>query len=102
MKPRSFIILAAVCAVLAAVSYGVLRSRSTERDPNNQAGAALMANLPVNDIQDVHIQLKDGTVHLKKGKAVWEVADRFGYPAAFDRTSDFVKKIRDMKIGCAL
>jgi len=66
MKPRSFIVLLVVCAVLAGASYWVLNQNGSAPNGDDRAGEPLLADLPVNDITEITIQAPESAVRLTK------------------------------------
>ena len=99
MKSKTFIILLFICAALAGASWFLLQTGSSPgRKSNDKTGDRLLAELPVNEIQRIDIDGPGSSVVLEKGETVWVVKDKFGYPADFPKLSDFVLKLRDMKI----
>ena len=99
MKSKTFFILLVTCAVLAVVSWFVLKPGTpSARKKTDTAGVRLLADLPVNDILRIDIAGPDSGVVMEKGEAVWVVKDKFGYPADFPKLTSLVLKLRDMKI----
>ncbi len=98
MKPKTVISLLAVVLILTAVSYFLLTTSSPNKQ-KNQMGSELFKDLPVNDIAAVTIHSSQGKVELTRGPEVWKVKNRHEYPADFDKISDFLKKIKRLKIG---
>ena len=99
MKSKTFIILLFICAALAGASWFLLQTGSSSgRKNEDKTGERLLAKLPVNEIQRIDIDGPANSVALEKGEAVWVVKNKFGYPADFPKLSDFVLKLRDMKI----
>lgn len=98
MNTKTFIILVAVVAVLAGISYILLRPQGAEQSADRM-GAAPFSDLPANDITAIEISDATAHVHLKKGESVWQVADRYDYPADFGKIADLVKKIVNLKIS---
>lgn len=99
MTSKSFIILLVICAALAGVSWFLLQPESSPGDrAKDRTGERLLAKLPVADILRLDIVGPESSVVLEMGETVWIVKDKFGYPADFSKLSDFVLKLRDMKI----
>jgi len=99
MKSKTFVILALICAVLSIASWFLLRSGpSANRETDDPTGDPLLAALPVKEILAIEITGPRNGVHLEKGETTWIVRERYGYPADFERLSDLVLKLRDMKV----
>jgi hypothetical protein len=102
MKSKTFVILLIVFIIFGVIAYFILKE-----DPSNQQtqkmGMQIFANLPFNDVVYIEITgVKDNQiqkVQLKKGEKVWEVVNRFNYPADFAGLSDLIRKIKDVKVG---
>ncbi len=99
MKGRTLAILLIVLAVLTGLVFVVFMQRSS-REGKRDLGTLLLKNFPANDIASVAIlDAGDEGVELVRREARWVVKNRFGYPADFQKISDFVRKLRDAKIG---
>ncbi len=98
MKPKTVISLLAVVLILAAASYFLLNTNSPKKQ-DDQMGSEFFKDLPVNDIAAVTIHTSQDKVELKRGPEVWVVKNRHEYPADFVKISDFIKKIKRLKIG---
>lgn len=98
MKIKTFVILLAICGVLAGITYFVVNPDKSS-DKKDLTGKELLFDLPVNDIAAISIADKEGEVVLEKGEKVWVVKNRYSYPADFGKITEFAKKIKEMKIG---
>jgi hypothetical protein len=96
MKLKSLIILLVITAVLAGLSILVLRPQKNEK---TKIGALLLPDLPVNKVAQITLTTPESRVVLVKGSDVWQVENRFGYPADFDQISEFVRKFSKLKVG---
>ena len=98
MKSKTFLILLAVCAVLALASWAIFQDAE---EPAGPAGADYFSNLPVNEVTTLTLADPDDEVVLEKSGTVWQVESRHGYPADFDEIREFILKLRDLKVGRA-
>jgi hypothetical protein len=99
MKVKTLAILIIVLAVLTGVVFAVLMQHSS-REGKRELGTPLLKNLPANDIASVTILGGDGNeVRLSQAGKRWVVKERFGYPADFSKLVEFVRKLKDAKIG---
>lgn len=66
---------------------------------NPALGKKLYADFPVNDV--VRVSIKNGTneVNLAKKDGLWRVRERNDYPANYSEISEFLLKIKDLKVG---
>jgi hypothetical protein len=97
MKGRTLLILLVATGILvglAAVRFGGGKNTSDVK-----MGSKLFAELPVNAVAKVVIADAADQVTLVKGDAYWQVQERSGYPADFDRLRDTVVKLSRLKIG---
>ncbi|GBC63285.1 hypothetical protein DENIS_4279 [Desulfonema ishimotonii] len=100
MKSKTFIILAAVCGVLAVVSYFIIGQPAHKSSaPEPAANGKLLSDLPVDALAGLTISGPEGEVVLKKGESVWDVQSRSGYPANFEKIADLVDNLKEMKAG---
>jgi len=98
MKPKTLVILLVVLAVLAGAGTLLIRSGDM-RSPSGEMGAYLLEDLPVNDIASIIIKTPTSTVSLTRADHSWIVEERFGYPADFSKLSDFVRTLKEAKVG---
>lgn len=98
MKSINFIILAVVCGVLAVAAFVVLNTGKGVK-PDTMEGKELLEGVPINDAAAIAITGPEQSVQLVKGETVWEVKDRYGYPADFGDITEFAKKLTEMKVG---
>lgn len=98
MKSKTFFILLALCAALAAAAYFVLNPEkpSATRD---RTGQALLSGLPMGEVAAIDITGPKGEVTLKKGETVWTVENRYSFPADFSKLTNLADKLKEMKIG---
>jgi hypothetical protein len=98
MKGSNFLYLITAAVVIAAVAWFIERSEqaSWQEEPL-AAGADLFGDLPVNDVAAVKISGPDGRVTLRRGDRGWGVEERAGYPANFEKVSDLILKLANLK-----
>ncbi len=92
MNSKTFVILLFVCAILGGAAY---LSLNTGKQP--KSAGKLFETLAVNDITAIRITASEGSVSLKKGD-VWLVESRYNFPANFTMISEFLIKLKDLKI----
>jgi hypothetical protein len=94
--------LGIILALLVVVGLaGLLTYQKQNRDRasgNAAIGKKLVGDFPVNDV--TQISLSQGTDHvtLAKKDDLWSVRERNDYPANYQEISDFLLKLRDMKV----
>jgi hypothetical protein len=99
MKSKTFFILIGVCAILAAICTYILSVPGKTTVKPAAEEEKFLSDLPVNEVASVTITGPDGQVVLEKGQSVWEVKNRFSYPANFTKIAEFVKTLKDLKVG---
>ena len=97
MKHNTFLTLLAVAAILIAASF--LRFGNEKQTGDRAMGDKLFADLPVNAVVKMTIADPKNQTTLTKGKTVWQVEERSGYPADFNELGNLVLKISRLKIG---
>jgi hypothetical protein len=98
MKPKTVISLLAVVLILAAASYFLLNDQTSDKK-QNQMGAELMQDLPLNDIAAITIFGPKGSVKLIHGPVVWQVENKYNYPADFSKIIELTKNVKHIKVG---
>lgn len=91
-------ILLVILVALAGAGALLIHSRDM-RSSSGEMGAYLLEQLPVNDIASIVIETPTSAVSLKKPADSWIVEERFGYPADFAKLSEFVRILKEVKIG---
>lgn len=97
MKTRNLILLVVIAGLLAGWAAWTLRPRS--KPENALIGAKVLPNLPINRVAKITLTTPNETFTLAKVKGIWAVANRFNYPAAFDKISDSLLQLSELKIG---
>jgi hypothetical protein len=99
MNSKQLVILLLLVVVVGGAGLILRQRQSASWEGANPAiGKKLLGDLPVNDV--AHISMKQGTNELdlvKKGD-LWRVRERGDYPANYSEISDFLIKLRDLKI----
>ncbi len=97
MKLKSFVILLVVAAVLGGLAYLGTRTETSEKQ--GKMGGPFLSDFPMNEIRSVSVKSAENSASLKKGETVWVLEDRFNYPADFSAITDFVKNLKEAKVG---
>jgi hypothetical protein len=98
MKTKTLVILLIILSLVAGAGALVmhLKSQSGSGSPLDKL---ILENLPVNDILSITIKGPEKLVLLTKKSDRWVVENRFQYPADFTKIADFVRKLKQAKIG---
>jgi hypothetical protein len=98
MKAKTFLILLSILFVLAGVTY-VMVDFDPSVPAHSPMGQQLFADLPANSIAAIELIHVDGSVNLSKQNDIWVVEERSGFPADFEKISDLVRRVIEMRIG---
>ncbi len=97
MKIRNLVLLVILAVALAGWAAWTMR-------PQPQPGTALIGTrvlpkLPVNQVSKIVLTTATNTLTLAKVKGIWTVANRFNYPAAFDKIAENLLQLSEIKVG---
>ena len=99
MNRKQLVILLLLCVAIGALGfYFYRRSQASWQSADKTVGQKLLGDFPVNDV--AHITLKEGTneLNLAKKDGLWRVRERNDYLANYSEISDFLLKVRELKI----
>ena len=98
MKTKTLVILLVIFGLLVGAGALVIRLKS----PGGSISALdklILEKLPANEISAITIKGPEISVLLAKKLDRWVVENRFHYPADFSKIADFVRKLKQAKIG---
>ena len=98
MKTKTLVILLIIFGLLGGAGALIVHLKS----PSGSGSALdklILENLPTNEIAAITIKGPENTVLLAKKPDQWVVENRFHYPADFSKIVDFVRKLKQAKIG---
>jgi len=100
MNRKQFIILIGLLIVLGGAGKLLQTSHQTNASAGEEgAGKKLMGDsFPFNDVTLIHLKQDTNEVTLVKKQDIWKVAERKDYPANFSSISDFLLKLKDIKV----
>lgn len=101
MKTRTFLILV-IILVIAGGAAALITWINTPDRSRAILGRPLLDGIPVNETSSITIEGATGSVVLGPEMDRWVVKNRFGYPADFSRISDFLRSLKQAKIGRSL
>jgi len=98
MNRKQLITLLVLVVLLGGAGLLMVKKQKSSWESTNPAiGKKILGEFPVNDVG--HIVIKQGTNELNLAKKdIWRVRERENYPANYSEISDFLIKIRDLKI----
>ncbi len=98
MNRKQLIIMLVLVALIGGAGVLLVNKQNASWTGNNaNIGKKLLGDVPVNDV--THIVFKQGTNELNLAKKdIWRVRERNNYPANYSEISDFLLKLRDLKV----
>ncbi|MGA9778063.1 MAG: DUF4340 domain-containing protein [Limisphaerales bacterium] len=99
MNRKQFIVLLVLVAVLGGAAW--LHYCKQTAGWNNQSpelGRKLLGDFQVNDVAQIRIEQGTNDLTLAKTNGLWCVKQRDDYPGNFSQISQFLLKLRDLKI----
>ena len=100
MNRKQFGILVVLLLALGGAGWLVEQSRNRAANAGEEgAGKKLMGeSFPVNDVTLISIKQGTNELNLVKKDDLWRVRERHDYPANFSQISEFLLKLRDLKV----
>ncbi len=98
MKMRNLAVLLAAAVLLGFWAYWIVDSGRQARRPA-RVGQAVFEDLPVNDVASIAITAPQTNFVIKRTEQNWVVAERYNYPAKFNKVADTLVALRDLKVG---
>lgn len=98
MRQKQLLLILGVAVALAAIALVAKRARSGALESSDAvAGGKVMPDFPVNDISKVVLASSTNRVTLERKDGKWGVSERWGYPADFERVSEMLRTVWDLK-----
>jgi Domain of unknown function (DUF4340) len=98
MNRKQLILIFLALVLLGGASLFLLKHNEQSWSVSEgKMGQKLFPTFPVNDIAAVSIQGR-GTVHLERKGGTWQVQERNGYPADFNKIKDLLIAISGLKV----
>jgi hypothetical protein len=99
MNRKQLMALLVLVVVLGGAAWLYSRKQSAGwSNQNPELGRKLLGNFQVNDVGQIHIQQGTNDLTLVRTNKLWRVVQRDDYPANFSLISQFLLKLRDLKI----
>ena len=99
MNRKQFLTLLILVVILGGAGLFLSRRyRSSWHESEQSLGQRLLSDFPINNVTHIAIRQNTNEVNLVKKEDIWRVRERADYPANFSSISDFLIKLRDMKI----
>jgi hypothetical protein len=105
MKARTLIILLLAAAILGGLAHLSTTRRNRKGSPAD-AGKNIFPVLQqdevLEDINKIVVRSADKTLTFARAENTWVAADKYNYPADFEKIRDFVRNIAELKVGQAV
>lgn len=98
MKTRTLLWLLLAAIALSLAAAGLARRRAVAARPDARAGAPLVA-FDINRVAALRIQSGTNTVAVVRRDGRWIVETLHGYPADFERLTERLRDLAEIKIG---
>jgi hypothetical protein len=104
MKRKQVYLLLGVAVVLGILAL-LLQNWQSGTWKKEAANRQIFTSLPINDVTKIQVETGNAKLTIHLVGDVWQVADRYGYPADFGKISELLrtlwdlKYVRDMQIG---
>lgn len=97
MKGKQLALLLVLVVVVGGASWFLQKGNRSSWSETGAGAGGKVVNLAINDVARVTIKAPDGELNLVKKDDLWTVQERADYPAAFDKVSDLLRKVWDLK-----
>lgn len=98
MRQKQLLVILGVAVALAAIALGIRRWRAGALEsPGTMAGGKVLPDFPVNDISKIVVAGTTNKVTVERKGGTWGVAERWGYPGDFERVSEVLRAVWDLK-----
>ncbi|MEZ5406303.1 MAG: DUF4340 domain-containing protein [Verrucomicrobiia bacterium] len=99
MKFARLLVLLLVALVIVTFAIFLRQKKQTSLSLGQlQAGQKIFSDLDLNGLTKVQVQKLGQTLTLSKINGIWQVEEKYGYPAAFSLLRDFLTKVAEAKI----
>src|SRR5438046_2062412 len=97
MKGKHLAIILLLLLVVGGLGFYLQKNTSSSWSATAAGAGGKVVNLPLNDVDRVVIKTGYGELNLMKKDDTWVVAERADYPANYEKVSDLLRKIWDLK-----
>ncbi|HEY1170391.1 MAG TPA: DUF4340 domain-containing protein [Verrucomicrobiae bacterium] len=98
MNRKQFIVLVVLVAVIGGLAFVLSnRNATTWKSPEKAMSGTIFKDFPLNDVTEIVIKDKEGSLTLIKKEERWTVKERGHYPANFTEIGDLLRKVWDLK-----
>ncbi|MCC6353514.1 MAG: DUF4340 domain-containing protein [Verrucomicrobiae bacterium] len=98
MRQKQLLFILGIAVVLLGMALGIQRWRSGALESAGApAGGKVLPDFPLNDIAKIVVAGASNKVTVVRKDGTWGVEDRWAYPADFERVSEVLRSIWDLK-----
>ena len=97
MKGKQLALLLVLVVIVGGVSWYLQKGNRSSWSETGAGAGGKVVNLPLNDVARVTVKSSDGELNLVKKDDTWTVQERGDYPAAYEKVSDLLRKVWDLK-----
>ncbi len=97
LKTRNLFMLVVLSGVF--IAWAAWMQKLPPKPATALIGTKIFPGLPINQIHKIMLTTTSNTLTLAKVKGIWIVANRFNYPANFDKIADSLLQLGEIKIG---
>ncbi len=97
MKSKQFLILCLVAVVLLAVGIKVKLAKHQSWQGQG-SGKKVVPGLDVTKVMKFTVQNSKGTVTVEFKDGLWRVAERYGYPAKYEKLATFLEDLGELTV----
>ena len=98
MNRKQLTILVVVGLLVGGLGWMISQRRAATwtRGSENASSRSVLGDFPINDVTHIVIKQPAGELNLVKGD-IWQVKERYNYPASFSEVGDLLRKASDLK-----
>jgi hypothetical protein len=96
MKRKQVYLLLGIALVLA-IAGTIFQMRQSSTWKEQTGNRQIFPDLPINDVSKIHVQAGKEKLTLQRSGDVWQVAERFGYPADFTKIRELLRSLWELK-----
>ncbi len=101
MKRKQVYLLLGLALVLT-IAGTIFQMRQSSAWKGETGDRQIYSNLAINDVTKVRVQTGKENLTLQTSSDIWQVAERYGYPADFAKIRELLRSIWDLKYVRAL
>lgn len=104
MNVKKLVVLAVIAVLLSGLAYmSSKKSRQRRTAPSSMMGKPVLESIQateaLNSIEEIVFTTANSTTVAARVDGTWVAPDKFNYPVNFTRIRDFLRKLRELKIG---